>query len=210
MKSDPASAPQFLIDSLPDIPGTKCREVLRNIKIHAGAADIFLWLNQLRVAPYSYDWLDNRGRRSPGYIIENMPPMKANTHILLAFHIFMFEEDSFMVCRFCEPVNRPLNLYLKSMFIEYRIKIDEPDATLWCKIKSYLSEGFASTGFFFFFSLANKIMMTRQLKNIRELSELTASGDIEAARYDFTDYFARSGIHWWVFCRRSNCKGLIT
>jgi hypothetical protein len=210
MKIKSLSVPGFFIDSLPDISNTVCRELLRCIEIRAHASDIFAWLKQLRIAPYSYDFLDNRFRKSPDYIIENLPPLKVNTHYLLAFHIFEFEENSFIVCRFCEPINPPVNLYMKGLFFEYRIVEQGTKTKLWCKIKGYFNTDISSKGFFFIFSVVNKIMMARQLKNIKRLSELLTLGKVEIKMYDLKSYYAKSGIHWWVFCRRHNCKGLIT
>lgn len=201
------TVPGFFIDSLPGIPNTDCRELFRRIEIPATAPDIFVWLKQLRVAPYSYDYLDNRGKKSPDYIIENLPPLKVNTHYLLAFHIFGFEENSFIACRFCEPVNPPVNLYMKGLFFEYRITVHGTKAELWCKIKGYINKDISSRGFFIIFSVANKIMMARQLKNIRKLSELHASGKVKTGKCDVKSFYANSGTHWWVFCRRHNCQG---
>lgn len=210
MKINSASIPRFFVDSLPDIINSGCRELIRYIEIDADAHDIFAWLKQLRVAPYSYDFIDNRGRKSPDHIIENLPPLKVSMHYLLAFHIFEFEEDSFIACRFCEPVNPPVNLYMNGLFIEYRIVEQETKTCLWCKIKGYFNSDLSSKGFFFIFSVVNKIMMTRQLKNIKKLSEQLNSGKVETRIYDLNNCYAKSGIHWWVFCRRNNCKGLIT
>ena len=210
MRIKSLSIPCFFIDSLPDISNTDCRELLRCIEIHADASDIFVWLKQLRIAPYSYDFIDNRFRKSPDYIIENLPPLKVNTHYLLAFHIFEFEENSFIVCRFCEPINPPVNLYMKDLYFEYRIVKQGTKTKLWCKIKGYFNTDISSKGFFFIFSVVNKIMMARQLKNIKKLSELLPFGKVETRMYDLKSYFAKSGINWWLFCRRHNCKGLIT
>ena len=209
MKIESVSVPYFFIDSLPGISNADCRELLRHIEIHADAPAIYVWLKQLCIAPYSYDFIDNRGRKSPDYIIKNLPPLKVNTHYLLAFHIFGFEENSFIACRFCEPINPPVNLYMKDLFFEYRIAEQGTKTILWCKIKGYLNTDISSKGFFFIFSVVNKIMMARQLKNIKKLSERSALGKIETRMYDFKTYYIKSGLHWWVFCRRHNCKGLI-
>jgi len=210
MKIKTCSKPSFFIDSLPNISNTDCRELLRCVEIKAGASDIFVWLKQLRIAPYSYDFIDNRCRKSPDYIIENLPPLKVNTHYLLSFHIFAFMENSFIACRFCEPINKPLNFYMKDMFIEYRIEEQGTKARLWCKIKGYYNGDISSKGFFFIFSILNKIMMSRQLKNIKKLSELLNARKVRAGIKDLKCYHHESGIHWWFFCRRHNCKGLIT
>jgi hypothetical protein len=34
----------------------------RGVTIHADPEVIFRWICQMRVAPYSYDWIDNFGR----------------------------------------------------------------------------------------------------------------------------------------------------
>ena len=210
MKIKSLSIPYFFVDSLPNISNTDCRELLRCIEICANTSDIFVWLTQMRIAPYSYDFIDNRCRKSPDYVIENLPPLKVNTHFLLSFHIFEFMENSFVACRFCEPINQPVNLYMKSLFIEYRIIEQEIKTKLWCKIKGYFNTDIYSKGFFLFFSVLNKIMMARQLKNIKRLSELLAFGKVETKLYDLKSYYIKSGIHWWIFCRRNNCKGIIT
>lgn len=37
----------------------------RGVTVDVPPAQVWPWLCQLRLAPYSYDWLDNLGRRSP-------------------------------------------------------------------------------------------------------------------------------------------------
>src|SRR5512146_1358398 len=37
----------------------------RGVSVAAPAETVWQWIAQVRLAPYSYDWIDNRGRRSP-------------------------------------------------------------------------------------------------------------------------------------------------
>jgi hypothetical protein len=49
-------------DALVPQPG---RQLWRGVTVAAAPAQVWPWLCQLRRAPYSYDWVDNFGRRSP-------------------------------------------------------------------------------------------------------------------------------------------------
>jgi len=40
-------------------------EAWRGVTVEATPAEVWPWIVQVRLAPYSYDWIDNLGRRSP-------------------------------------------------------------------------------------------------------------------------------------------------
>ncbi len=40
-------------------------QVWRGVTVRATPEDLWPWVAQIRIAPYSYDWIDNLGRRSP-------------------------------------------------------------------------------------------------------------------------------------------------
>ena len=41
----------------------------RGVRVAAPAEAVWPWVAQVRLAPYSYDWIDNRGRRSPRELV---------------------------------------------------------------------------------------------------------------------------------------------
>src|SRR5579862_6729275 len=48
-----------------DFVASPLLQAWRRIRIEAPAGAVWPWVAQIRLAPYSYDWIDNRGRRSP-------------------------------------------------------------------------------------------------------------------------------------------------
>lgn len=48
-----------------DIVDEPVMQAWRGVTVHAPVHRVWPWIVQLRLAPYSYDWIDNLGRRSP-------------------------------------------------------------------------------------------------------------------------------------------------
>jgi hypothetical protein len=46
----------------------------RGVRVEAPVAAVWPWVAQVRLAPYSYDWLDNLGRRSPQHLVSLPEP----------------------------------------------------------------------------------------------------------------------------------------
>jgi hypothetical protein len=66
--------------------------VFRAVAVAAPAALVFRWLCQLRVAPYSYDWIDNFGRRSPRQLIDGLDRLEIGQRFMI-FRLAAFETD---------------------------------------------------------------------------------------------------------------------
>jgi hypothetical protein len=48
-----------------DFVNSPALQAWRGVRVQAPAEALWPWVGQVRLAPYSYDWIDNLGRRSP-------------------------------------------------------------------------------------------------------------------------------------------------
>lgn len=53
---------------------TRGRAVWRGVTVRATPQQVWPWLCQVQLAPYSYDWVDNLGRRSPRELVGHPDP----------------------------------------------------------------------------------------------------------------------------------------
>ena len=77
--------------------------LFRGVTINASPANSFRWLCQMRVAPYSYDWIDNGGKQSPQVLTPGLDQLDVGQDFMTIFTLVAFEHDRSLTLRTKTP-----------------------------------------------------------------------------------------------------------
>ena len=137
----------------------------RAVDVRAPASVVFRWLCQLRAAPYSYDWIDNRGRRSPGTLTPRLDELEVGQTVMGMFRIVSFERDRHLTL---DTAGGRFGRF----FVTYRVAASAPDRSrLVVKLLGELPRGPLGRLMAALFPWADLVMMRRQLLNLKGYAE---------------------------------------
>ena len=140
--------------------------LFRGVTVHAGAPIVFRWLCQLRVAPYSYDWLDNQGRRSPRTLTPGAERLEFGQRVMGIFDLVAFERDRHLTLRLRKPGVFP------PMAVSYAVEPSSPtECRLVVKLVVRERPGLRDRVGRVVFPWLDLFMMRRQLLNLKQLAE---------------------------------------
>jgi hypothetical protein len=148
-------------------------ELFRGVSVNAPAAVVFRWLCQLRAAPYSYDSIDNRGRRSPAQLTPGLDVLAAGQHVMRIFELVEFEQDRSITVRVIEP-GRARRLFGSVAVTYLAVAHADGNTRLLAKLSVQRSRGVIARAMHLILPWGDLVMMRRQLLNLKRLAEAAA------------------------------------
>lgn len=143
----------------------------RAVSVCAPAPRLFRWLCQMRVAPYSYDWIDNAGRQSPREFIPGLENLETGQRMMV-FELVDFERERHLTGLVTSP--RLQSLYGK-IAGSYMI-VPQSDACCRLIVKLRVVHPRKGLGRLMRFILpwGDLVMMRKQLLTFKHLAEKQA------------------------------------
>ena len=159
-------AEHFPCDDLIDSART---ELFRAVDVGAPAAVAFRWVCQLRVAPYSYDLLDNFGRRSPRELTPGLDDLEVGQRVMTIFRLASFESGR----SFTIDAHTTLFGYLA---VTYRVdSVDDERSRIVVKLVVAARRGCVAWGMDRVLPAGDLVMMRKQLLTLKRLAQRDAS-----------------------------------
>ena len=141
--------------------------LFRAVTIHAPASTVFLWLCQLRIAPYSYDWIDNGGKRSPRSLTPGLDRLEVGQRVMTIFRLLSFEKDRHLTVELTSDKSRR---WFGDLVITYWLdNISDNTTRMVVKIASRGSRPISGL-----LAWGDLVMMRKQLLTLKSLAESTS------------------------------------
>jgi hypothetical protein len=145
----------------------------RGTDVQAPCAVVFRWLCQLRVAPYSYDWIDNFGRPSPPRLTPGLEQLATGQRVMTGFELVEFEVDRHLTLLARPSFGRVFGL--EALAVSYVVLPGAPGACrLLVKLGVRHVPGVVGTLASWLLPWGDLVMMRKQLLNLKELAEKQA------------------------------------
>jgi hypothetical protein len=144
------------------------RELFRAVDVDAPADVLFRWVCQLRAAPYSYDLLDNLGRRSPRELTPGLDDLAPGQRVMTIFRLVSFEPGRSIT------VASTTKLF-GHVAVTYRVvPIDEQRSRLVVKLAVARRRGCVASVLDQLLPAGDLVMMRKQLLTLKARAEHAA------------------------------------
>jgi hypothetical protein len=148
----------------------------RGITIEAPPHVVFRWLCQMRVAPYSYDWIDNFGRQSPRQLTPGLEQLAIGQQVMTIFELVDFVKNQHLTVRL-KPGSLPQRM-LGDTAVTYRVIGDGTTCRLLVKMVVRYPRGIIGWLMRHLMPWGDLVMMRRQFLNFKELAEQAAGNSM--------------------------------
>jgi hypothetical protein len=145
--------------------------IFRAVSVAAPAPLVFRWLCQMRVAPYSYDWIDNLGRRSPRQLTPGLEDLQVGQSVMQIFDLVEFEVPRHLTLR-----TRSSRLFGQFAGTYLVTPVNAGHSRLVVKLLLVWPHNPLAHLIRMGLPLGDLIMMRKQLLTLKSLAERDASG----------------------------------